>query len=639
MNPTITAVDKIRLEYIKGQNNQVLMLEEIPTASLLDKVDGQGYYHWTADVSGLSDGAYQFRVTPVCGSTGDTWSISNPSDWVAGNIFRELPVITSVSPAENGIWTSNNITVQYNRPISSFGLNPNNITLKGILAGVDYDLFAAELTDPADYIQIPDAAAFDLPDAYTVEFWVNPANYPSQEAAMIKKGTNFNISLTAAGYVNNGRALSSSQLSTNTWTHVAVVYDGNTTIKTYFNGVEVSSNPFAAEFFVDDSSIEIAKTEVSGDRFNGKVDEIRIWNTARSDFQIMAAMQQMLLGNENNLVAYFPLDNNPLAGEAVRDFAGNATGTTASGITWTSDAAPMEIESVIQEVPITIIHQNDEIVITPNNFPEAFLEGSLLTLNIADDKVYDEFGNPAKGKSWSFLVNKNAVGWAKANESINTASGYVVDFDMNLINNGAATAYYRPHEWPAWLTATRNTLPLTTTSTTQLGGNGSVHQIDFQVDATTLPMGQSFTHVIMETFNSSFEPTGYEPFLLEVVKVTPNNVRVMVTALGGNEEVASEGEIEEQVSKELALEQNRPNPMTSQTAFDYYLPEASKVRFTIYDQLGRVVKVLVDGEQSAGTHTLDWNGQGVTGQALPRGIYIYELATPSKRLRNKLVIE
>lgn len=541
VNPSISAVDKIRLEYLKGQNNNELILEEIDTDSLIGKADVSGFYSWTADVESLADGAYQFRVTPVCGVGQEAWRTSNPSPWVTGNIFRENPVITQVYPTENGIWDQGNIAITYNRSILSDNLNPNNITLKGVLAGVEYDMFAAELINTGDYIQIPDHAKLDLDSAYTVEFWVKPSTYPSQESPIIKKGDNISISLTADGYLNNGRLLSTQKLVPNKWTHVAVVFDGNSTMKTYFDGQEVSFTQFAADFFVNNDPLEIAK-DANGARFKGSLDEIRIWNTNRSNLQLFTYMQSMLLGNEDNLVAYFPLDNNALEGEGVRDFTGNAAGTTAAGITWSSNAAPMKAESVVQEVPIQIIHADNQVFVkTHDNFPETYLEGSLLTLAIADDKVKDEFGNPAKGKSWQFLFNKNAVAWSQSNWIGEIEEGQSTSFDVSLANAGATATTYKIVDLPSWMTISSSSV----SNPTEINSLPSSFQHDFTVQvADWLLPGEHTAYLTAET------PTGKEHILVTVTVNCAKPNFTVATGLPYSMNITAELTIDGQVSSD-----------------------------------------------------------------------------------------
>ena len=75
----------------------------------------------------------------------------------------------------------------------------------------------------------------------------------------------------------------------------------------------------------------------------------------------------------------------------------------------------------------------------------------------------------------------------------------------------------------------------------------------------------------------------------------------------------------------FALSQNYPNPFNPETQIAYVLPEGSDVNIEIYDLLGQRVKTLVDGYQSAGNHTVIWNGCDDYGKTVSSGIYFYKM--------------
>ncbi|MCE1166453.1 MAG: T9SS type A sorting domain-containing protein, partial [Bacteroidetes bacterium] len=78
---------------------------------------------------------------------------------------------------------------------------------------------------------------------------------------------------------------------------------------------------------------------------------------------------------------------------------------------------------------------------------------------------------------------------------------------------------------------------------------------------------------------------------------------------------------------------NYPNPFNPVTTISYTLRENTSVRLTVYDRLGREVKTLVDENQSAGTHTVDFNGGN-----LPSGIYFYRIKTNDKTEVQKMIL-
>ena len=71
----------------------------------------------------------------------------------------------------------------------------------------------------------------------------------------------------------------------------------------------------------------------------------------------------------------------------------------------------------------------------------------------------------------------------------------------------------------------------------------------------------------------------------------------------------------------FALSQNYPNPFNPATVISYQLAVNSFVTVKVYDELGREVARLVNGEQSAGSHSVRWDGANFSS-----GVYFYELS-------------
>ncbi|MBU2505448.1 MAG: T9SS type A sorting domain-containing protein [Bacteroidetes bacterium] len=76
---------------------------------------------------------------------------------------------------------------------------------------------------------------------------------------------------------------------------------------------------------------------------------------------------------------------------------------------------------------------------------------------------------------------------------------------------------------------------------------------------------------------------------------------------------------------EFSLFQNYPNPFNPTTIVSYALPTNSGVTLKIYDMLGKEVKTLVEGEQSAGIHNISWDGANNYGVKVSSGTYIYRI--------------
>lgn len=66
---------------------------------------------------------------------------------------------------------------------------------------------------------------------------------------------------------------------------------------------------------------------------------------------------------------------------------------------------------------------------------------------------------------------------------------------------------------------------------------------------------------------------------------------------------------------------NYPNPFNSETQIKYDLPDQATVTINIYDILGRNIFALVNGLQSAGNHSIGWDGKDDYGNNVPGGLY------------------
>jgi hypothetical protein len=86
------------------------------------------------------------------------------------------------------------------------------------------------------------------------------------------------------------------------------------------------------------------------------------------------------------------------------------------------------------------------------------------------------------------------------------------------------------------------------------------------------------------------------------------------------------------------LYQNRPNPFNPGTRIAWYIPEASRVRITIFDAAGRPVRHLVNRMFEAGVGHVDWDGIGDTGKRSASGVYFYRIEAGSFDEAKKMIL-
>ncbi len=169
-----------------------------------------------------------------------------------------------------------------------------------------------------------------MPSAYTKEAWVYIPSANDKDnniisggpsdglhAFWISRGYSYHLS---AGHNGVWNAVEDpNQIPFGSWQHIAVTYASGT-MTLYRNGVQVDlANGVAA--FTGGTAVRIGSFGDNSNNLGGKLDEVRIWNIARTASQIRDNMCKSLTGNESGLVAYYNFDNT--SGTVLQDFSGN----------------------------------------------------------------------------------------------------------------------------------------------------------------------------------------------------------------------------------------------------------------------------------------------------------------------------
>jgi hypothetical protein len=86
----------------------------------------------------------------------------------------------------------------------------------------------------------------------------------------------------------------------------------------------------------------------------------------------------------------------------------------------------------------------------------------------------------------------------------------------------------------------------------------------------------------------------------------------------------------ESIAHDFQLHQNYPNPFNPSTTISFTLNKSGQVKLSIYDALGRLVNVLLDGQLSEGPHTIKWNSTNFSGASVVSGVYIYRITVQTE---------
>lgn len=184
----------------------------------------------------------------------------------------------------------------------------------------------------SDFAHHSDASALELSGDMTIEAWVkwetttsesglvtkwaNDTNNRSYAFRYNKEGSSWKLGLMLSDNGSNFRGWAVDFFPTvDTWYHVAVSYAASgQVVKFYVNGTEYSPDfSFGTGSGTYDGNGSFAvgayDSGVTPILFHdGKIDDVRVWNTVRTQTQISGGRSGSLTGSETNLTAYYKLD-------------------------------------------------------------------------------------------------------------------------------------------------------------------------------------------------------------------------------------------------------------------------------------------------------------------------------------------
>ena len=122
---------------------------------------------------------------------------------------------------------------------------------------------------------------------------------------------------------------STSALTPNEWTHIAVTYD-QTNKKFYINGAEDASYAFTGAIASSTGAVSLGRPGSSASEcYDGLLDDVRLWNIARTQAEIQETMNTTLPGAMPGLLGYWRFDAVEDLGagsdgeDDIRDYSGN----------------------------------------------------------------------------------------------------------------------------------------------------------------------------------------------------------------------------------------------------------------------------------------------------------------------------
>jgi hypothetical protein len=289
----------------------------------------------------------------------------------------------------------------------------------------------------------------------------------------------FAVKLNSEGNIvieNNGTTLSADgNYANNQWHHLAFVINRRAYASLFINGEKISSTPAPAfgsmlssyAFLGALGYIDNGQQHQITKLFNGIIDEVRIWKTARTQEQISIYKNTRLAGTEAGLVAYFPFETFE---EEMGDVTSVATledmsidPDSPTGENHCGELTPMGEETIsqiapnikrkrpIQTVNYDYVINNDKIIITPND-DLALIEKCILEITVKN--IQDKNGNKmASPATWTAFINKNQVYWDENYFEFEKDVNDTLSFTTKIVNSSGVVQPFTLSNIPSWLTA------------------------------------------------------------------------------------------------------------------------------------------------------------------------------------------
>ncbi len=328
--------------------------------------------------------------------------------------------------------------------------NPSNATIsdsQGVGTIIDNDVSPAkliavdDLTNKSlkfngitDYVEIPHNDSLSL-SKFTIEtsfklsdFQTNWIPIITKQNSIIGTERSFGFFIHPTNHTihysfnnsDNSKWLSydsNTAIKLNEWTNIAMTYDGSN-FNLYINGVLDSSQAVTDAPFMNNYPVKIG-TELDNNYspFKGEIDEVRIWNVARTQSEIQTNLEKSLTGKESGLVAYYNFNED--SGNVITDISNNNNHGVISGANWSESYQYPPITS-IQNTPVNNglkFDGIDDYVQIPNDSVFNFTKDQNFTveswikvdpnqadLGTNDNDIIEKWGHELAPEGYPFVI-------------------------------------------------------------------------------------------------------------------------------------------------------------------------------------------------------------------------------------------
>jgi len=497
-----------------------------------------------------------------------------------------------------------------------------SITVRPVNFAANY---ALSLDGDGDHLLIGNYPSL-APQNFTLEAWFNPKNIMG-ESHLISRyeddvGTerSFEILILADGKiryqaVNNsgiGIEFDRGLVVVNEWQHVAMTLDGEK-LKGYLNGELVGEADFTGTLNQPDIPFIIgASRSGTGYFFDGLIDEVRVWDFARTDTEIQTDMSTTLNGDETGLIAYWNFDDVQVTDRTGNGHDGQLMGDAkliqidwgvprkgdgpcgiVGDVSGDKTISAYDASLILQYVVGLITEFPDKTTSSPEQITPRRYQFSIPELSVA------------QGERVLVPILVNDVTGLQA-------GGITLKYDSTMLKAVGVAPFdaLSGSYWKANITIDSE-VRFAFTTVEPLQGNGRLFVVEFEA----LPNTEG----------------RISPILINHIQLSGSlsiqKIDGTVTVLPGKSR----------------LLQNYPNPFNPETWIPYQLATDSSVSIRIYDVKGQVIRILHLGDRKAGIYTAQgksayWDGRDSCVEKVASGVYFYTLQAGDFSATRKMLI-
>ncbi len=253
---------------------------------------------------------------------------------------------------------------------------------------------------------------------------------------------------------------------------------------------------------------------------------------------------------------------------------------------------------------------------------------------------YDDSTYPAPPQGVTFTMPIRSFG-PDADKFRDTTTGKIEDAsDM-----GTTITTFTPHSSPDGIVFDRDSI-----LAGDLKGGGFVVRINAGGLLAALgDTGDDLLHISLTKANGNYTATvtqivrnfnsplgivlvGNKLYVVETGLFYANNAPKLYEVTLPEDSVTAVSNSNYTINK-FQLAQNYPNPFNPTTTIQYAIPNAEHVTLKVYDELGREVATLVNGNKEAGSYRINFNASNLSS-----GVYFYRLHAGDNILTKKLML-